>query len=476
MTHERLAACFVCGLCAALSMAGFSYGQDDEEFVVVKAGRVITVSGEEYSPGTIVIVDGKIRLVGGTGLEYPDTAKVIDARRQTVMPGFIHPRSRFQLPTYQRKGVHGDLSAGDEIYPAQIDFDELLEAGYTTVCFYPGGTGAPGVASVYRTAGPDDVRRLLDDSYLRITMTDAGRDKKVFRGALEKAKKEIAKVEKARKEWEKKQKEKAEAQKKKEQEKKPEGDKPKPKPEPKPKPKPEPKPKPKGEPANASGAAEFGGDRDDKPGKVEPDAPKEEKNEVFEPPKIDPAHQPFVDLIQEKADVPALVELRRASDLRHVDDVLKPYDKITPQYYLTVGFNADYNYVVGDLGERSARVIVSPGIFYLPYTVVRYNLGAKLAKAGCEVAFVPWRDSGTEFERIRTRLADLMRAGLDRQDALKGLTLHAAPAVGLGDRLGSIEKDKDADLVFFNGDPLRPGSKPMRVMILGEIVWKAEDR
>ena len=71
-------------------------------------------------------------------------------------------------------------------------------------------------------------------------------------------------------------------------------------------------------------------------------------------------------------------------------------------------------------------------------------------------------------------LAELVRSGLSREDALKSLTLHPARAIGLGDRLGSLEKDKDADLLFFNGDPLDPHTRIERVMILGEIVWTAD--
>ena len=73
-------------------------GGNDCELVVIKAGRVITVSGEEFAPGIVVIEDGTVSAVG-SGIEYPLSAKVIDARHETVMPGFVNARSRFGLPS-----------------------------------------------------------------------------------------------------------------------------------------------------------------------------------------------------------------------------------------------------------------------------------------------------------------------------------------------------------------------------------------
>jgi imidazolonepropionase-like amidohydrolase len=72
--------------------------------------------------------------------------------------------------------------------------------------------------------------------------------------------------------------------------------------------------------------------------------------------------------------------------------------------------------------------------------------------------------------RFRERLAELVRSGLTRKAAIESLTINPARVLGLEKKLGTIEKGKDADLVFFNGDPLDPQAKVMRVMILGRFV------
>lgn len=494
---------------AALLLAASAPAQTggEEKFVVVKAGKVITVSGEEYSPGMIVIADGKIRLVG-QNLEYPDGAVVIDARRETVMPGMIHPRTRFQLPAFNRGGVHGDLKAGDEIVTSQIEFEEFLKAGFTSVCYYPFGSGIAGVSSVLHTGGPESARKLKDAAYLRVDMTNPGQDKATLRNALKKAQEEIDKVAKAKEEWDKKQKEKAEAEKKKQEEQqkkegeapKP-GDKPQPKPEDKPQPKPEDKPQPKpddkpppkpksqgpgergdstiGQAGNPEDAADTGAVPPPEPKPGEPPKEGEKKDpDQFVPPPVDAKHQPLIDLIQGKTDVQLFIELDQAADYLHAEDVLKPHKEFPRTYMLGQRLpfrESDYNYTIKELGEKKTRIVMPPAVFYLPFSVEQINLTADLTKAGCEVALAPWSDAPLEFARFRDRLADLVRAGLDRKDAIKGATLYAANAVGLGSRLGSIEKDKDADLAFFAGDPLSPLTKVSRVMIAGEIVWNAEE-
>ncbi|MCH8242347.1 MAG: amidohydrolase family protein [Planctomycetes bacterium] len=445
---------------AASSVMGADELTGEPDYVVVKASRVITVGGEEYAPGVIVIEDGKISAVG-KDLEYPSSAKVIRVGRQTVMPGFVLARSRFGLSGYRRSGVHGDQKAADEVYLSEVDWHDLLEAGYTSVAIVPDGKGVTGMAALYRTAGDDVSRQLAESAYLHVAPAWSGSGRKNLRDALKKAEEEIEKVEKARKEWEEKQK--AEAEKKKlEEEKKEET------------------PEEEKEENGGDGVNRAKGD-DGENGEEQPEKEKKANGKngepkEFEPPKIDPKYQPLVDLINKEEGASMMVELDRASDLLHLDAVLELYDELEYFVYLRPGWSltSDFHHAVKRLGERKARVVLGPVLQRLPYTSVRCNLMKELTDAGCEVSVVPRRDDRVEVLRLRQRLADLVRSGLSTKAALASLTLHPARAIGFGDRLGSIEKGKDADLVFFDGDPLDPHSKIERVMILGETVWEAE--
>ena len=447
---------------AASSVMGADELTGEPDYVVVKASRVITVGGEEYAPGVIVIEDGKISAVG-KDLEYPSSAKVIRVGRQTVMPGFVLARSRFGLSGYRRSGVHGDQKAADEVYLSQVDWHDLLEAGYTSVAIVPDGKGVTGMAALYRTAGDEGSRQLAESVYLHVAPAWSGSGRKNLRDALKKAEEEIEKVEKAREEWEEKQK--AEAEKKKlEEEKKEET------PE-------EEKEENGGDGVNrAKGDDGDGENGEEQPEKEKKANGKNGEPKEFEPPKIDPKYQPLVDLINKEEGASMMVELDRASDLLHLDAVLELYEELEYFLYLRPSrfLTSDFHHAVERLGERKARVVLAPVLQRLPYTSVRCNLMKELTDAGCEVSVVPRRDDRVEVLRLRQRLADLVRSGLPTKAALASLTLHPARAIGFGDRLGSIEKGKDADLVFFDGDPLDPHSTIQRVMILGETVWEAE--
>ena len=63
-----------------------------------------------------------------------------------------------------------------------------------------------------------------------------------------------------------------------------------------------------------------------------------------------------------------------------------------------------------------------------------------------------------------------VKGGLDRSEALKAITINAAEIAGISDRVGSIEKGKDADLQLYSLDPLDIQSSPDFVMINGEII------
>ncbi len=57
--------------------------------------------------------------------------------------------------------------------------------------------------------------------------------------------------------------------------------------------------------------------------------------------------------------------------------------------------------------------------------------------------------------------------GLPPDEALRAITLYPAQILGLGDRLGSIEPGKDANLIATDGDPLEIRTRVLRAWIAG---------
>jgi imidazolonepropionase-like amidohydrolase len=63
--------------------------------------------------------------------------------------------------------------------------------------------------------------------------------------------------------------------------------------------------------------------------------------------------------------------------------------------------------------------------------------------------------------------------GMSRKEALKAITINPAETIGVGDKVGSLEPGKDADVVVFSDDPLKVKSKVEMVFINGEKVYEA---
>ena len=55
------------------------------------------------------------------------------------------------------------------------------------------------------------------------------------------------------------------------------------------------------------------------------------------------------------------------------------------------------------------------------------------------------------------------------EEALEALTIEPAEAIGIGDRVGSLEAGKDADLVLWTGDPLDPRSHVLVTICNGRV-------
>ncbi len=99
----------------------------------------------------------------------------------------------------------------------------------------------------------------------------------------------------------------------------------------------------------------------------------------------------------------------------------------------------------------------------------RYDVAAKLAKAGVPFAIQGWTPTSLRFA---AGLA--MRGGLDTQTALEAITSRAAEALGVADRVGSLQVGRDGDLVVFNGDPLNAGSSVLATLVEGKVVYDAD--
>ncbi len=67
-----------------------------------------------------------------------------------------------------------------------------------------------------------------------------------------------------------------------------------------------------------------------------------------------------------------------------------------------------------------------------------------------------------------------VKSGMDEDEALRAITIHAAQICNVADRVGSLEVGKDADIVIFDGNPLEVSSEVFYTLIDGEIAYCRE--
>lgn len=75
----------------------------------------------------------------------------------------------------------------------------------------------------------------------------------------------------------------------------------------------------------------------------------------------------------------------------------------------------------------------------------------------------------TPIQYLSLCAALAVREGMDKDEALKAITINPAKICGIDDKVGSIAEGKDADLVLFKDDPLNLNSKPEMVFIKGVL-------
>lgn len=117
----------------------------------------------------------------------------------------------------------------------------------------------------------------------------------------------------------------------------------------------------------------------------------------------------------------------------------------------------------------SIIMIDSPG-GKLETTDIKWENGAALEKAGAVVGF--HTDDYITDSRVFLRSAGFgVRSGMSREKALYGMTMANAIMLDMQDRIGSLEKGKDADFIILSGDPLSVYTTVEQTFVDGKNVF-----
>jgi imidazolonepropionase-like amidohydrolase len=142
-------------------------------------------------------------------------------------------------------------------------------------------------------------------------------------------------------------------------------------------------------------------------------------------------------------------------------------------YRLVVNHGTEGHLLADLLAERDVPVVIGPMLTSRSKVELRYRTlrgPGLLARAGVRIAIttdhpvVP-----IHFLVYQATLA--VKEGLDRDEALRALTVNPASMLGLDDRVGSLRAGLDGDLVLWSGDPLDVMSRALSVFVNGAEVY-----
>ena len=129
-----------------------------------------------------------------------------------------------------------------------------------------------------------------------------------------------------------------------------------------------------------------------------------------------------------------------------------------------------------ELLVRHRIPVVVGGVYRLPQRRhddydAPFTVPLKLQQAGvryCIAALDRFGPSNTRNLPYHAAMA--VAHGLDRDEAIKALTLYPAQILGVDDRVGSLEPGKDATLIVVDGDPLEATTRVQAAYIQGRAV------
>lgn len=385
---------------------------------VVKAGKIVTISHGTIEDGAVLIEKGKIKSIG-TDIEIPPDAEVINAKDAWLLPGFIE--SHTSMGSGSRYGGSNmdetsnpntaQLSILDAVNPFDKNFEYVREAGITTLMLSQGRLNViGGQTAVVKPKGKTvNHMAVKSPAGIQISLGEGPKNTYGEKGRLPSTRMGSAYV--LRK---------------------------------------------------ALLDARYYLNKWEK-------YRENEKKDDAQKPEIDLQMEPLAMLLQGK--LPAFIECYRADDIM---TALRIIDEFSLKAVL-VGCTEGYK-IADEIADRNIPVIVSPfgvGPRRMETKDLTRSNAAILHNAGVEVVIKADESLGIGSIRELPLLAALaVKGGLDREAALRAITLNAAEILGVSDTAGSLDPGKDADMVLLDGDPLDYRTRVLDVFIDGVSIVK----
>lgn len=143
-------------------------------------------------------------------------------------------------------------------------------------------------------------------------------------------------------------------------------------------------------------------------------------------------------------------------------------------YDLVIDHGTEAHVVADLLAERRVPVLIGPLFTTKSKMELRGRSIAnpgRLARAGVEISLITDHPV-IPISFLVHQASFAVREGLDRDTALRAITINPARVLGVADEVGSLEPGKRADIVVWGGDWMDPMARPRTVLIDGRIVYE----
>jgi len=168
-----------------------------------------------------------------------------------------------------------------------------------------------------------------------------------------------------------------------------------------------------------------------------------------------------------KKQLPLIIRANKKSDILAALRIAREFD-----LKIIINHGAESYSMAEELAREKIPVIWGPtSCFFsqLETAQSQYEGVIYLWKAGVKFAFQSL--SGEKIEDIYSQARQAVKYGLPLKEAFRALSTYPAQMFGVGDKIGSLEKGKLANLVVWEGNPLLETNSKVRLIIInGHIV------
>ncbi|MCF7974496.1 MAG: amidohydrolase family protein [Phycisphaerae bacterium] len=401
----------------------------DAASLVIQAGRIIPVSGPDIEDGVILIEDQKIKALG-TDVVIPDDARIIDAKTKTVMPGLIDAQSRLFLLDSELNQTSGapELDVLDALNPFDEAYREVLAQGVTTVCVVP-DSSAMWVCrtALLRLNGAGSVAEMCLKSGVTVKATLGMSSRSTQSSSLERLdqyasmREAFIGAQRYLKQYEK----------------------------------------------YEHALAQYNKDKAKQKAESDSKAPLKRPEE----PSKSPTHEILFQILRKE--IPLQIEVHCVDDIRHALRLAHEFEFSVILDQCTEGYR-----MARELAGHKVPVIVGPvSVSRMTMPALAYDHhdpvnAARLSQAGIQLAIGTCAPTGLDSKFLGSAAAMAAAQGMDRDAALRAITLTPAQILGVADRIGSLDVGKDADLVICSGDPFDSFTRIEQVLIQGKVVYE----